>query len=201
MKVKKYILVLINFLILFSWSCGTKNESNNIQSNELEINSEKFLNDKLERVDSLEKVKIISKHNAISSWDTLSFSYQLQESLLERNKIASVEANIFDIVKKDSTYYVKLLYKVNPWRSLNVFYTDANFLLKLNQNQFINLKNQIGDFKKSFLVQNEGIFIFNAKSLNSNYKIIENSNNREQEENAINILIEGDLIDFYIFKN
>lgn len=199
------ILAFCYFILL--WGCG-KTDSRNIKlSKEEESQMEQKIKENANRIDSVESARIISKYNANSTWDTLSFTYQLQENLVEKNELASLKADLLDIIKKDTSYYVKLLYKqVIFGRSSN--FNDIRLFLKISQNQLSLLKSVHVGFENSLGLALTGLFIFKAKDIsNYNEKVLDSNFNEltgesSAKENDSNILlIKGDLIDFYLFKN
>jgi hypothetical protein len=60
-------------------------------------------------IDDSETKKFIQNSNANSSWDTtFKYSYELQEHFENTNTLMCFTGNIADIIKKDSTYVLKL---------------------------------------------------------------------------------------------
>ncbi|WP_154401924.1 hypothetical protein [Aquirufa nivalisilvae] len=54
----------------------------------------------LSNIDSLNSSKIIAKYNADINWDTLSFTYQIQEKYLNKySTLMAIKANGVDIIK------------------------------------------------------------------------------------------------------
>jgi hypothetical protein len=94
------------------------------------------------------------------------------------------------------------LYKAPFLSNFDLYYTDARFYLRINKNQLIQLENRRRENHPNSLSTNySGVFICKAKSINSYYgKVLSLIGSNDQENNSNNLIIEGDLIDFYLFK-
>lgn len=196
MKMKLLLnIIFLHSILIFSCRESSKED---IQKN----TKEEAVSPNSNRIDSLEILIINSKYDLDTTWDTLSFTYELEERLVQSNKLVSVEGDIIDVIKKDSTYYIKLLYKAQLFSNFDFYYTDARFYLQINKNQLNQLENRRRENHPKSLVTNySGVFICKAKSINSYYgKVLALIGSNEQENNTNNLIIEGDLIDFYLFK-
>lgn len=187
--------------------CGTTDSRNNKPSQEEQSQIKQRIRENANRIDSVEIESIKSKYNVNSGWDTLSFTYQLEEKLIEGNELASLKADLQDLIKKDTTYYVKLLNKAVFFTERSSNFNEVRLFLKISQNQLNQLKKVNMSFKNAFGFGQTGIFIFKAKDIsNYNEKVLDTNINEitgesSLEENNSNILfIKGDLIDFYLFK-
>ncbi len=66
-------------------------------------------NDKDDENSKLAK-ELVSRYNAITDWDTtLLFTFQYQKMFIEENNLMFFKGRIFDIIKKDSNYVIKVL--------------------------------------------------------------------------------------------
>jgi hypothetical protein len=190
----RYIIISLSTFLIYSCEETSKKDFQKNSKEQIELSNSSNL-------DSLEIFKINSKYDLDKTWDTLSFTYELEERLVQSNKLMSVEGDIIDVIKKDSTYYIKLLYKAQLFSNFDFYYTDARFYLQINKNQLNQLENRRREnHPKSFVTNYSGVFICKAKSINSYYgKVLALVGSNEQENNSNNLIIEGDLIDFYLF--
>ena len=201
----KYLLYgFIGFLV----GCGTTDSRNNKPSQEEESQIKQRVIENANSIDSVEIGKIISKYNANSSWDTLSFTYQIEEKLVEGNDFASLKADLQDIIRKDTTYYIKLLNKEVLLTLKSSIFNEVRLFLKISKNQLSQLKKVNMSFENALGFGKTGIFIFKAKDIsNYNVKVLDTNFNEitgetsEQGNDSNILLIKGDLIDFYLFKN
>jgi hypothetical protein len=157
-------------------------------------------------IDSINGEKLLNKYGALIKWDTLKFTYQLQENLIEKN--AAINADVLDIIKVDTSYYVRLINKYLFLHNRKSSFNQVSAYLKINKNQLSVLQNVPMSWRNKFGRGRTGVFIFKATSIsNRTNKIInlefdsETGESSNVEENENILLFNGHLIDYYLFKS
>lgn len=142
------LLVIISFIIV---SCGQKKK---------EIRYER--QNQLDTLNLFEAEKLSKNSNAIIGWDTAeNFTYSLQETFESSSRPISFIGVIKDILKKDSTYFLKVV-SSNP-QSYKSFIAE----ISVNAIIFKELKSKL-DTKE----ENEGCFIFQVTKISSHQPIL-----------------------------
>lgn len=142
------------------------------------------------------------KQNALVGWDTLDqFTYKLQETIENNSKVISFTGNIYDIIKKNSFYILKVT-NSNPL-AFKIFNAEISVSLLL----FQELKVQL-DSKRS----NEACFLLSVHKIISNTPILDSDvhSNGESDEDATSyltlnsdqtlIVLRGSLINYYVYE-
>lgn len=207
MKTKIILCQIICLIIFLIWGCGSTDSRKNELAQEEESRFNRINIENNISTDSIETERIKSKYNANSAWDTLSFTYQLEENLVLKGEFASVKADLNDILKKDSTYYIKIINKIDFYMGNPSNFDEVLLYLKINNNQFNLIKNIKLSHENSLGFGKTGIFIFKAKSINNfNSRVLDSNINESTGESSSEVnntkalLINGDLIDFYLFR-
>lgn len=195
---KIFIFLLINLIFI---GCNGDESKRKSQS----LNEDSTLGSS-SNLDSINGEKLINKYGALIKWDTLKFTYQLQENLIEKN--AAVNADVLDIIKVDTSYYVRLINKYLFLHNRKSSFDQVSAYLKINKNQLSVLQNVPMSWRNKFGRGKSGIFIIKATSINNHTNKIINSEfdsetgeSTDVEENENIIMINGKLIDFYLFKS
>ena len=139
------------FLTITLISCGEKKEAN----------KDKMRSDiraKLDIKNKQESILLSEKQNAITGWDTTErYTYQLQELFTSNSNPISYTGIINDIIKKDSTYTLKL-YSSHYYSYYKKFIAEVELSYSMLQEI---LKKQL-ESKKSM---NKGCFIFKVTKI------------------------------------
>lgn len=205
MKTKIKQSKIIGSIIFLIWGCGSAESGKNELAQEEKSSFKRINIENNVNTDSIRIESIKSKYNANSAWDTLNFTYQLQENLIEKN--AAINADVIDIIKVDTSYYVRLINKYLFSHNRISSFNQVSAYLKINKNQLSKLKNVPISWRNKFGRGRSGVFIFKATSIgNSTNKIINSEFNSETgesstiEENENILLFYGNLVDYYLFK-
>ncbi|MEJ7830584.1 MAG: hypothetical protein WKF91_20410 [Segetibacter sp.] len=135
---------------------------------------------RLDTLNLTEAEKLSKSSNANTGWDTTDkFTYSLQESFESDPRPVSFIGKIKDIIKKDSSYILKVV-NTNSQSSKN-FIAE----IYLNANTFQVLKSKL-DPKES----NEGCFIFQVTKVSSHLPILKSEieSNGDNVEDALSYL-------------
>jgi hypothetical protein len=197
---------LIPFLIFFAFvSCD--NSKKEPEKSKYEIRSEK--QDKLDTLNLIEAQRLSQTNNSIIGWDTTeNFTYSLQESFKSEAKPISFIGEIKDIIKKDSTYILKVMNTSSQ--------SSKNFIAEISvtANMFQSMKSKLDPNET-----NEGCFIFKPTSIRSSSLLkidsevstdedaqtVDDANANASSEltyDSSNIIVffKGDMINFYLYK-
>lgn len=188
------VIGLVVFLNYYTMDEKPSKQSENQQSGQTVSN-----------VDSLNSSKIIAKYNADINWDTLSFTYQIQEKYLNKySTLMAIKANGVDIIKLDSSYYLKISKqnsllndKVAPFKQIILF-------LKISKNQLQDLSDNINLLNEIELIEENGCFIFRLDSVSSyDIKLLDEGNINTtflvDGKKGVPIL-KGSLIDYHLYE-
>lgn len=160
--------------------------------------------DNRKRVDSLNLLnseKIIKISNANTSWDTLeTFTYELQELFESDKRPISFTGIIKDIIKKDSSYILKVIN--TTFKTTNYHVAEIN----VSANIFKEIQSKLDPNQI-----NKGCFIFNVTKTTSHIPLLKseiekNNDNAEDASSDLTfdfseslIKLEGRLINYYIY--
>lgn len=183
----KFSLFLLTVILLFS--CG---KSNSKQQEEIAGNS-------VEQQTSLFETSIINlsnKYNAIRRWDTLvTFTYELQEMLIDQDKLVSFEGRFMDVIKTDSSY---LLIVMNSRMHFNRNYMAQ---ITISQEDFNRLRVQLSADRRF----GKGCFIMKVSKITTASPEIKSDSDLQDQglysylfydfQESL-IIFKGELIDF-----
>lgn len=183
------MIIILTALVLFS-SCG---------KSEKQIRIEKYSaqEKKTEQLKVLNKkaIEILSeKYKSVIGWDTSdNFTYELQEMFIDEGKLISFEGELKDIIKSDSTYFLVV----------NSDSKNCIARISIKTEKFINLKKQL----KSKDCSKTGCFVFKVSKIISASPEIKSDFESDGEYSYLDydfdhplLIINGDLIDFYLIK-
>ncbi|MCZ2479056.1 hypothetical protein G9H64_09960 [Aquirufa nivalisilvae] len=159
----------------------------------------------LSNIDSLNSSKIIAKYNADINWDTLSFTYQIQEKYLNKySTLMAIKANGVDIIKLDSSYYLKISKQNSLLNDKEAPFKQIILFLKISKNQLYDLSDNINLLNEIELIEENGCFIFKLDSISSyDIKLLD-----EENINATFLvdgkkgvpILKGSLIDYHLYE-
>ena len=194
------------FLIIILSSCGEKKEVEKVKARS-------DFRDELDAKNKKESISLSEKQNAIIGWDTADqYTYQLQELFITNAKPISYTGIISDIIKKDSSYILKL-YSYSYDNYYKTYMADVELSYQM-------LKDLLKDQPMSEKGWSEGCFIFKVTKIESMSPKLtsdidfgspsENDPSLFQRENISSSLIfdyekslikfKGKLIAFYMFE-
>ncbi len=189
--------VLLVIVILIFTSCGHQKKEDKWR-----IRSEK--ESQLDTLNILESQKLSKRLNSIIDWDTAEkFTYDLQELFENNSRPISFMGFVDDIIKRDSTYILKVEnsnFPVNKY-----FYFIAE--ISVNFTVFQELKLKLDPTER-----NEGCFIFQVTKLSSQHPLLKseiesNGQNVEDASSYVTydfgetlIKFQGRLVDYFIYN-
>lgn len=151
-----------------------------------EIEKREIENKKIENINKEAIQKLVENHKAILGWDTMfRYTSELQDFIKSSNRPVALIGRITDIVKKDSLYILEIA--VNQRGSpLDAAISE----IRIDSLRLQELKKHItDDFSK------ETAFVIQVK------KIGKSRPTDEDESDWEYIHFEGEMIDYYIFKD
>lgn len=188
------VIGLVVFLNYYTMDEKPSKQSENQQSGQT-----------LSNIDSLNSSKIIAKYNADINWDTLSFTYQIQEKYLNKySTLMAIKANGVDIIKLDSTYYLKISKQNSLLNDKEAPFKQIILFLKISKNQLYDLSDNINLLNEIELIEENGCFIFKLDSISSyDIKLLD-----EENINATFLvdgkkgvpILKGSLIDYHLYE-
>lgn len=188
------VIGLVVFLNYYTMDEKPSKQSENQQSGQT-----------LSNIDSLNSSKIIAKYNADINWDTLSFTYQIQEKYLNKySTLMAIKANGVDIIKLDSSYYLKISKQNSLLNDKEAPFKQIILFLKISKNQLYDLSDNINLLNEIELIEENGCFIFKLDSISSyDIKLLD-----EENINATFLvdgkkgvpILKGTLIDYHLYE-
>lgn len=188
------VIGLVVFLNYYTMDEKPSKQSENQQSGQT-----------LSNIDSLNSSKIIAKYNADINWDTLSFTYQIQEKYLNKySTLMAIKANGVDIIKLDSSYYLKISKQNSLLNDKEAPFKQIILFLKISKNQLYDLSDNINLLNEIELIEENGCFIFKLDSISSyDIKLLD-----EENINATFLvdgkkgvpILKGSLIDYHLYE-
>ncbi len=188
------VIGLVVFLNYYTMDEKPSKQSENQQSGQT-----------LSNIDSLNSSKIIAKYNADINWDTLSFTYQIQEKYLNKySTLMAIKANGVDIIKLDSSYYLKISKQNSLLNDKEAPFKQIILFLKISKNQLQDLSDNINLLNEIELIEENGCFIFKLDSISSyDIKLLDEGNTNATFlvdcKKGVPIL-KGSLIDYHLYE-
>ena len=155
--------------------------------------------------DSLNSAKIIAQYNADIYWDTLSFTYQIQEKYLNKySTLMAIKGNGVDIIKLDSSYYLKISKQYSWSYDKEAPFKQIILFLKISKNQLKDLSYNLNLLNEIELIEENGCFIFRLDSVSSyDIKLLDEGNINTtflvDGKKGVPIL-KGSLIDYHLYE-
>ncbi|MEY2921498.1 MAG: hypothetical protein RL108_107 [Bacteroidota bacterium] len=156
--------------------------------------------------DSLNSANIISKYKAELNWDTLSYTYQIKDKFENNDSVPlAIKAAGVDIIKIDSSYYLKLR-KQHRWLiTKEVPFKEILLFLKISKNQLDEIRSNMKTVSEFSLDSENGCFIIKPTSINSSDIKVFDETETESPSKVISnksvLIIRGSLIDYHLYKN
>lgn len=156
--------------------------------------------------DSLNSAKIILKYKAEVNWDTLSYTYQIKDKFEENGSVPmAIKAAGVDIIKIDSSYYLKLRKQYRWLMNKEVPFKEILLFLKISKNQLDDISSKMKTVSEFSLDSDNGCFIVNPHSIvSSDIKVFDETETESTSKVISNksiLVIKGKLIDYYLFQS
>lgn len=156
--------------------------------------------------DSLNSAKIILKYKAEVNWDTLSYTYQIKDKFEENGSVPmAIKAAGVDIIKIDSSYYLKLRKQYRWLMNKEVPFKEILLFLKISKNQLDDISSKMKTVSEFSLDSDNGCFIVNPHSISSSDIKVFDETETESTSKVISnksvLVIKGELIDYYLFQS